>query len=49
MAARRCIDELAADAQSVRRFADAAFQHVADTEFPANLLDVDRLAPVREA
>ena len=31
MAARRGIDELAADAQTVRRLTDTAFEHIANT------------------
>jgi catechol 2,3-dioxygenase-like lactoylglutathione lyase family enzyme len=49
MAARRGVDELAGDSNTVGRLADAAFEYVADTELAADLLDVDRLALVGEA
>src|SRR5262249_6139726 len=49
MAARRRIDELARDAQAVRRLADAAFEYVPHAQLAAHLLDVNRLALVREA
>src|SRR5215467_4593839 len=49
MAARRGIDELATDAQAVRRLAYASFEHVSHSQFAAHLLYVHRLALVGEA
>jgi hypothetical protein len=46
----RCrIDELARDAHAVSGLAQAAFQHIAHAEFPANLLHVNGTAFVGEA
>ena len=46
--AGQCVDQLAAHANPVRRFADAAFQHVADAQFPADLPGIGRFALVGE-
>jgi hypothetical protein len=46
--AGHCVDELGGHANPIRRLADASFQHVADAELAADLLDVGRLAFVRE-
>src|SRR5262245_32807213 len=42
------VDQLAGYAYPVRRLAYAAFKDIADTKFLADLLDVGRLAFVRE-
>ena len=49
MAAGRCIDELSGNAHAVRRFADAAFQHIAHAQVAADLLHIDGPALVGEA
>ena len=43
------VDELRADADAITAAADAAFQHVADTQFATDLADIDRFALVLEA
>jgi hypothetical protein len=47
--AGRRVDELASDAHSLPRAADAAFKYVADAEFSSNLAYIHRLAFVGEA
>src|SRR6266851_5109288 len=47
IAAQR-VDQLAGHTNSIGGLADAAFQHIADTEFPADLMDVERLSLVEE-
>src|SRR5947209_4235588 len=49
MGASRCVNELARNANSSTSFSDAAFENVADAEFSACLLYVNRLSLVREA
>src|SRR5262249_32158875 len=48
-AARCRVDELAANAQTVRRFSDAAFEHIPHTQLAADLLYICSLALVGEA
>ncbi len=49
MRAGRRVDELPGDADSARRSANAAFQHIAHAEFAADLLQVDGAALVCKA
>ena len=49
MGAVRRLDELAGDANAVAGFAQAAFEHVADAEFPPHLFHVDCAPLVGEA
>jgi hypothetical protein len=49
MRAACCIDQLCVDAYPVSALSYRAFQHVADAELTADLLNIDRLALVREA
>src|SRR5262245_36763846 len=44
--AGQCVDELRRHANPVRRPADAALQHIANAEVPADLPDIRRLALV---
>src|SRR5713101_1202338 len=43
------VDELSRDAHAVARLADAAFEYVADAQFPPDLANIGRFALVREA
>src|SRR5262249_36925287 len=49
MRARGGVDELAGDAQTVRRFAHATLEHVAHPQLAADLLHIDRSALVGKA
>ena len=49
MRAGLCLDQVAGDAHPVAALAHAAFEHIADAEFAADLLHIDRLALVGEA
>jgi hypothetical protein len=42
------VDQLRSDADPAAAFADRAFQHIADAEFPPDPLHIDRLALVGE-
>src|SRR5206468_122304 len=48
MRAGRCVDQLAGDPDLASGPANAAFEHIADTKLPTDLLYVDRLAFVGE-
>ena len=43
------LDKLCGNAHAVARLAHRAFEHVANTELAADLLQVDRLALIRKA
>ena len=49
MRAGRCIDQLPGDAHAVARLAQAAFEHIADTEVMPDLLHIDGATLVGEA
>src|SRR5262245_38062330 len=46
VAASQCVDKLGSHTNPIRRPADAALQHIAHAEVPADLPDVRRLALV---
>ena len=49
MRASGSFDELRSDANAASRFAHRTLEHIADAQFAADLLYVDRLALVRKA
>lgn len=48
MAAVVRVDELSCDANALSRLAHTAFEHVSHPEFPADLIDLHRLALIGE-
>ena len=48
MRAADCVDQLRGDSHATARFADRAFEHVADAEFAADLLHVHSVALISE-
>jgi hypothetical protein len=49
MCAALRVDQLRRDAYAAGRFAQRAFEHVSDTQFPADLFHIDGLAFARKA